>query len=189
VAVLRSIVPRRVTARYQRVYIPLGTLVTAWEFLRANGTRGREQLCFLAGRVVEGASGAAAQVTCCVLPLTVANDGYVTLTSHAQAARILDELEARDEVPIFSLHTHGDGAPAHSEIDDRGVALGPEDGVFSGVIPHYALGSPFEFPRRAAVYERVGGVWRRLAAEERDARVVVHGDTLRFVRAPAGEEP
>ena len=53
--------------RYGRLYIPLGTLVTVWEFLRLNGSRGREQLAFLAGRaVVDGG----AQVTCCVLPVT-----------------------------------------------------------------------------------------------------------------------
>ena len=189
--VLTSTAARRAAVRFRRVYVPLGTLVTAWEFLRANGSRGREQLCFLAGRVVDGASGPGAQVTCCVLPLTVASEGYVTLTSHAQTALILDHLEGRDEIPIFSLHTHGDGGaggcgPEHSEIDDRGVALGPEDGVFSAVIPHYALGSPFGFPHQSTVYERVAGVWQRLSPEERDARVIVHGDTLRFVREQGG---
>src|SRR5438093_7142607 len=67
-------------ARYGRLYIPLGTLVTAWEFLRANGNRGREQLCFLAGRAVAREGGPAAQVTSCVLPVTTAAPGYVTLT-------------------------------------------------------------------------------------------------------------
>lgn len=179
--------------RYRRVYIPLATLVTAWEFLRANGRCGREQLCFLAGRVVAEPSGPAAQVTACVLPVTIANGGHVILTSHLQAARILDALEARGEVPVMSLHTHADGSGdgqglAHSEIDDHGVALGPEDGVFSAVIGHYALGAPFGFPRQAAVYERVGGDWVRLAPAERAARVIVHDDTLRFVRVRAAED-
>jgi hypothetical protein len=191
VPVLSSSAARRAAIRYDRVYVPLGTLVTAWEFLRANGGRGQEQLCFLAGRVVIGAAGPAAQVTSCVLPLTVATESYVTLTSHAQTALILDELEARSEIALFSLHTHGDGGvdgcgPEHSDIDDRGVALAPEDGIFSAVIPYFALGSPFTFPHQSSVYERWGGVWRRLDAEERDQRVIVHGDALRFVRKPGG---
>jgi hypothetical protein len=186
VPVLTSTTTAAAAVRYRCVWIPLGTLVTAWEFLRANGRRGREQLCFLAGRVVDGGPGPAAQVTSCILPLTLASAGYVTLTSHAETALILDQLEARQEVPLFSLHTHGDGGmggggPEHSAIDDAGVALAPGDGVFSAVVPHYALGSPFDFPRQSTVYERVAGVWQRLAPEERDARVIVHGDTLRLV--------
>jgi hypothetical protein len=187
VPVLTSTALRRATVRYRRVYVPLGTLVTAWEFLRANGSQRREQLCFLAGRVVHETAGPAAQVTCCVMPLTEASAGYVTLTSHAQTALILDALEQRSEVPLFSLHTHdGGGAdgrgPEHSPIDDHGVALGPEDGVFSAVVPYYALGSPFGFPDRSTVYERVAGSWERLSPEECAARVIVHGDTLRLVR-------
>jgi hypothetical protein len=188
VPVLTSSAVRRGAARYRRLWVPLGTLVTAWEFLRANGTQRREQLCFLAGRIVEGARGPAAQVTCCVMPVTEATAGYVTLTSHAQTALILDALEERDEIPIMSLHTHGDGGadgsgPEHSDIDDHGVALGPGDGIFSAVIPHYALGSPFGFPSRATLYERVAGGWERLSPEECAARVIVHGDTLRLVRS------
>jgi len=172
--------------RYGRLFIPLGTLVTVWEFLRLNGSRGREQLAFLAGRAVVDGS---AQVTSCVLPVTSANGGYVTLTSHAQTALILDTLEARRETFLMALHTHPDGGdqrcgPSHSEIDDHGVALTPDDGVFSAVIPHYALGSPFRFPDGSTIYERVDGAWRRLATDEVDERVVVHGETLRMV--PAG---
>jgi hypothetical protein len=185
VPVLSSTAPVVAAARFARVWIPLGTLITAWEFLRANGARGHEQLCFLAGRIVDDGGSTAAQVTSCVLPVTRAAPGYVTLTSFAQTAVILDHLEARAELPILSLHTHGDGGergcgPEHSAIDDRGVALGPGDGVLSAVIPYYALGSPFAFPAEASIYERVDGTWRRLDPGEREARVIVHGDTLRF---------
>jgi len=194
VPVLSSTAPCRSAARFRRVYVPLGTLLTAWDFLRANGNEGHEQLCFFAGRVVDGGTGPAAQVTSCVLPVTVATPGYVTLTSHAQAALILDSLEARNEVPIFSLHTHGDGGtagcgPEHSTIDDHGVALGPEDGVFSAVIPYYALGSPFGFPERVTIYERVAGQWHMLSPDERAARVIVHGDTLRLTLTPEESAP
>jgi hypothetical protein len=193
VPVLSSVVPVVAPTRFARVRIPLGTLVTAWEFLRANGARGHEQLCFLAGRIVDDGDTRAAQVTSCVLPVTVATPGYVTLTSHAQTALILDHLEARAEIPLISLHTHGDGGeggcgPEHSSIDDRGVALGPEDGVLSVVIPHYALGSPFGFPDNSSVYERADGAWRRLDPAERAARVIVHGDTLRFAPRPPTED-
>ena len=44
-----------------------------------------------------------------MLPLTFARPGYVTLPSHAQTALILDALERRREVPLATLHTHGDG--------------------------------------------------------------------------------
>lgn len=175
-------------ARYTRVYVPLGTLVTAWEFLQRNGARGREQLCFFAGRPVLTDDGVAAQVTACVLPVTVAGAGHVRLTSFAQTATILDALEARGEVPLMSLHTHPDGGvngcgPEHSAVDDRGVALGPHDGVFSVVVAHYALGSPFAFPSRSSVYERVEGAWRRLPPDERDRRILVSDDTLHLVTA------
>jgi hypothetical protein len=185
VPVLSSTAVAVTPARFARVWIPLGTLITAWEFLRANGARGHEQLCFLAGRIVGDGGGIAAQVTSCVLPVTLAKPGYVTLTSHAQTAIILDHLEARSEIPILSIHTHGDGGergcgPEHSAIDDRGVTLGPEDGVFSAVVPYYALGSPFAFPAETSIYERLDGTWRRLDPTERAARVIVHGDTLRF---------
>jgi hypothetical protein len=174
-------------ARYERLYIPLGVLVTTWEFLRASGHERREQLCFLAGRAVVSAAGTAAQATCCVLPMTAATGAYVTLTSHAQTALILDALENRDEVPLLSLHTHPDGGVdgcglRHSEIDDRGVDLAPGNGVFSAVIGHYALGSPLLFPRRSAVYERTDGTWRLLPPAERDARVIVHSEMVRVVR-------
>ncbi len=173
-------------ARYDRIYSPLGVLVTAWEFLRANGSEGHEQLCFLAGRAVMVPAGTAAQATCCVLPATLATGSHVTLTSHTQTALILDALEDREEVPLMSLHTHPDGGgdgcgPRHSEIDDRGVALGPDDAVFSAVIAHYALGSPLLFPRRSSVYERVRGTWHLLPPPERDARVIVHTEMLRVV--------
>jgi hypothetical protein len=194
VPVLSSTAPAAAPARFARVWIPLGTLITAWEFMRANGARGHEQLCFLAGRMVDDGGSTAAQVTSCVLPVTLASPGYVTLTSYAQTAVILDHLEARAEIPILSLHTHGDGGgrgcgPEHSTIDDHGVALGPEDGVFSAVIPYYALGSPFGFPAEASVYERVNGAWQRLDPDEREARVIVHSDTLRLssVRAQEGD--
>ena len=49
--------------RYERLYIPLSTLIASWEFLRATGARGHEQLCFLAGRIVEDGAGPSAQVT------------------------------------------------------------------------------------------------------------------------------
>jgi hypothetical protein len=172
---------------FTQLYIPLTTLITTWQFLAANGSQGREQLAFLAGRVVDTPTGPAAQVTSCVLPFTLATESHVTLTSYAQTARILDELETRQERPVASIHTHGDGGangwgPEHSTIDDHGVALGPEDGVFSIIVPYYALGSPFGFPHQCSVYQRVTGAWQRLTPAERAARVVVHGDTLRFVR-------
>lgn len=173
---------------YAQVYIPLGPLITAWEFLRANGEQGREQLCFLAGRTVTSESGTAAQVTSCVLPVTAATSSYVTLTDHTQTALILDALEGRDEVPLMSLHTHGGGGAdgcglAHSQVDDAGVALSSEEGVFSAVIGHYAHGSALEFPRHSAIYERLGDGWRRLLPDERDARVIVYSETLRLVPA------
>jgi hypothetical protein len=194
VPVLSAQVATGPARRYRNLWIPLSTLVTAWEFLRANGSQQREQLCFFAGRVVEGAEGPSAQVTSCILPLTRASGGYVTLTSHAQTALILDHLEEREEIFLLAAHTHGDGGsdgcgPAHSAIDDHGVALSPDNGVFSVVVPYYALGSPFTFPSQCGVHERVDGEWRRLSAEERDARVIVHGDTLRFVRARTPEDP
>ena len=93
----------------------------------------------------------------------------------------------------MALHTHPDGGddgggPLHSAIDDHGVALTPEDGVFSTVISHYALGSPFRFPYGSTIYERVDGAWRRLETDEVEERVVVHGDTLRLVPAGRGRE-
>jgi hypothetical protein len=181
---------------YARLFIPLGTLVTAWEFLRARGSRGCEEMCFFAGRVVADENAPAAQVTSCVLPVTVTNAGHVTLTSEAQTALILDALEARAEVPLASLHTHpdagpADGGPVHSQIDDHGVAITPDEGLFSIVIAHYAQGSPFAFPRRSSVYERVGAAWRLLAPAERNERIVVCGDVVRVVpvnaRYPEGE--
>jgi hypothetical protein len=185
--------PRR---RFGRLFVPRGTLISAWEFLRANGQRGLEQLCFLAGRVVEDVDGPlgggpSAQVTSCVLPLTAATAGYVTLSSHEQTALILDALEQRGEQPLVSLHTHGDGGwngcgPEHSEIDDHGVALTPEEGLFSGVVPWYAAGSPFDFVRQTTLYERIGGEWLVLSRDEVARRVVVHDDTIRIVPLEAG---
>lgn len=187
--ILTTEVQPAAVARYDRIYIPLGVLVTAWEFLQASGYEGHEQLCFLSGRAVTTPVGTAAQATCCVLPATLATGSHVTLTSHTQTALILDALEHREEVPLMSLHTHpgggGDGCGLrHSEVDDRGVALGPEDAVFSAVIAHYALGSPLLFPRRSSVYECVRGAWHLLPPSERDARVIVHTEMLRVV--PAG---
>ena len=172
--------------RYARVYVPRTTLITAWEFLRSNGERYLEQLCFLAGRVVLNGTDVEAQVTSCVLPLTTASCRYVTLTTYAQTAVILDSLEARRELPIMSLHTHGDGGyggcgPRHSVIDDHGVALTPEDGIFSGVVSYYALGSPFDFLDQTTFYEQVDGEWVRLSREEREKRVIVHNDSVRIV--------
>jgi hypothetical protein len=173
--------------RLERLYVPLGTLVSAWQFLREGGAGGCEQMCFLAGRWLGAPEAAAAQVTSCVLPLTVATAGHVTLTSHLQTALILDHLEARAEVPLASIHTHPDGGtshcgPEHSTVDDRGVALVPEDGLFSIVVPHYAFGSPFAFPGHCGVYERWEGRWHRVAPESAFERLVVHGDTLRIAR-------
>ncbi len=177
---------REAQLRYTRLFVPCAILVTAWEFLRHNGDLGMEQLCFLAGRAVQDGEGIAAQVTSCVLPLTGASASYVTLTSHAQTALILDELEARAELPLVSLHTHGDGGaagcgPEHSEIDDHGVALTPEDGLFSGVVPYFAHGSPFDFVRQTTLYERVDGSWLRLGEDEKHARIILHNHTLRMV--------
>ena len=176
--------------RFARLFVPRATLGAAWEFLRAEGRRGCEQLCFLAGRAVEDRGAWAAQVTCCVLPRTRVSPGYVTLTSHAQTAAILDALEARAEQPLVTLHTHGDGGregfgPEHSSIDDVGVALTPEEGLFSAVVPWYAQGSPRDFVRVASFYERRGGSWLALGPEERRRRILVQDDVLRVV--PAAE--
>jgi len=180
--------------RLEHLYIPLGTLVAAWQFLREGGARGCEQMCFLAGRLIAAPDTAAAQVTSCVLPLTVATAGHVTLTSHVQTAVILEHLEARAELPLVSIHTHPDGGtascgPAHSSIDDRGVALVPEDGLFSIVVPHYAFGSPFEFPEHCGVYERVAGRWEHVPPSAAAERLIIHGDTLRMVRRDTEDVP
>lgn len=174
--------------RFARLYVPWSTLITAWQFLAQGGVRAREELCFLAGRIVADTDGAAGQVTSCVLPLTQAEAGFVTLTSHAQTAVILDALERRREVPLMTLHTHGDGGwhgrgCEHSAIDDEGVALTPEDGLLSGIVPCYALGSPFSFVRQTTIYERLEGKWTRLADDDKERRVIVHFDTVRI--APA----
>jgi hypothetical protein len=171
---------------YRRLFIPRSTVITAWEFLRANGVHGREQLCFLAGRIVEDGVAPSAQVTSCVLPLTVSTAGYVTLSDHAQTAVVLDELERRCERPLVSLHTHADGGwggcgPQHSAIDDHGVALTPEDGLFSGIVPYFALGSPFDFVRQTTLYERLDGVWVRLSSRSKAERVVVQDEMVRIV--------
>jgi hypothetical protein len=192
--ILGSETIRGLARRFQRLYIPRSTLIAAWEFLRATGAKGQEQLCFFGGRVVEDGAWPSAQVTCCVQPLTASTQGYVTLTSHQQAALVLDTLEQRHEHPLMSLHTHSDGGwggygPQHSLIDDRGVALTPEDGLFSGIVPYYAQGSPFHFVRQTSVYERVDGKWMRLSQEAKEQRIVVHDDTLRIVpvrAAPGG---
>jgi hypothetical protein len=177
--------------RLARLHVPRDTLRTAWEFLAEAGGRGHEQLCFLAGRIVADADGPAGQVTCCVLPLTLANGGYVRLTGHAQTALILDTLERRSEIPLLTLHTHGDGGwhgggCEHSSIDDAGVGLTPEDGVFSGIVPWYAQGSPASFVPDSSFYERVEGKWLRLSEEEKERRVRVHGDAVRIVPARRG---
>lgn len=198
--ILRSQAVRGRARRFESLFIPRSTVITVWEFLRANGFQGREQLCFLAGRVVEDGALPSAQVTSCVLPLTVATAGFVTLTSHAQTAVVLEALEQRREIPLMSLHTHGDGGvdgcgPSHSEIDDHGVALTPEDGLFSGIVPYFAQGSPFEFVRQTTVYEQLDGKWMRLSDESKQRRIVVHDDTLRIVPvsvqsdASSGMEP
>ena len=108
--ILDSQVSRAKSQRYERLYIPRTIVITVWEFLRSNGLIGREQLCFLAGRVVQGAanSESSAQVTTCVLPLTQANAGYVTLTNHAQTSLVLDELE-QPPVDAYVLVTLHDG--------------------------------------------------------------------------------
>jgi len=181
--------------RVERLYIPLGTLVATWQFLREGGARGCEQLCFLAGRLIAAPDAAAAQVTSCVLPLTLATAGHVTLTTHVQTAVILDHLEIRAELPLVSIHTHPDGGtagcgPEHSTIDDRGVALVPEDdGLFSIVVPHYAFGSPFAFPEHCGVYERVAGRWEHLPPAVAAERLIVQGDTLRMVRRDLEDAP
>lgn len=194
--ILESEVSRARSRRYARLYIPRTIVITVWEFLRTSGLEGREQLCFLAGRVVEdgGPSGSGAQVTSCVLPLTFSTAGFVTLTNHAQTSVVLDELERRHEQPLMSLHTHGDGGhagcgPEHSEIDDHGVALTPEDGLFSGIVPHYALGSPFDFVEHTTVYERQAREWVKLSAESKADRILVYDETVRIVpvRAEARE--
>jgi hypothetical protein len=121
-----------------------------------------------------------------VLPVTLADAGYVRLTGHAQTALILDALEARGETPLLSLHTHGDGGWGgggceHSSIDDAGVALTPEEGVWSGIVPWYARGSPSSFVADASFYERVDGKWLRLPEREKEQRVLVHDDLVRIV--------
>ena len=191
-AILDSQVLRAKVQHHERIYIPRSIVITMWEFLRANGLRGCEQLCFLAGRVMQDdpSCGTSAQVTSCVLPLTEASAGYVTLTDHAQTSLVLDELERRDERPLMSIHTHGDGGyagfgPEHSEIDDHGVSLTPEDGLFSGIVPYYALGSPFDFLQQTSMYERLGGKWVKLSAASKTERIFVHDETVRIVRADA----
>ncbi len=187
--IVHSETTRAPTRYYDRIFIPRATVISAWEFLRSNGARGHEQLCFLAGRVVGDGDSLSAQVTSCVFPLTVSSPGYVTLTSHCQTAVVLDALELRHEVPLMSLHTHGDGGawgcgPQHSSVDDHGVALTPENGVFSGILPYYAQGSPFDFVRQLSLYERVEGKWERLSDTSKERRLVVHDDVVRIVPSP-----
>jgi hypothetical protein len=184
--IVHSETNRQPTRYYDRIFIPRNTVISAWEFLRSNGARGHEQLCFLAGRAVGDDNLFSAQVTSCVQPLTDSSAGYVTLTSYAQTAVVLDALERRGEVPLMSLHTHGDGGafgsgPQHSSVDDHGVALTPENGVFSGILPYYAQGSPFDFVRQLSLYERVEGKWERLSSSSKERRVVVHDDVVRIV--------
>ncbi len=186
--IVHSETTRGPTRYYDRIFIPRNTVISAWEFLRSNGARGHEQLCFLAGRVVGDDDLPSAQVTSCVLPLTDSSPGYVTLTSYSQTAIVLDALERRGEVPLMSLHTHGDGGafgcgPQHSSVDDHGVALTPENGVFSGILPYYAQGSPFDFARQLSLYERVEGKWERLSDASKERRLVVHDDVVRIVPA------
>jgi hypothetical protein len=180
--------------RLARLFVPRSTLLSAWQFLADGGAQAREALCFLAGRIVADGDGPAGQVTSCVLPLTHASAGYVTLRSHAQTALILDTLDGRHEVPLMTLHTHGDGGwhgtgCEHSAIDDAGVALTPEDGLFSGIVPHYAQGSPFSFVKQVALYERIGGKWFQLSPDEKERRLLVHDDVVRIVPAPAPDGP
>ena len=174
--------------RFARLYVPQATLRTAWGFLAEAGARAQEQLCFLAGRIVADSDGPAGQVTCCVLPLTLADGGYVRLSSHSQSALILDTLERRGETPLMTLHTHGDGGWSgggceHSAIDDAGVGLTPEDGLFSGIVPWYAQGSPASFVTQSSFYERVDGKWLRVPEDEKEWRVQLHDDAVRIVPA------
>jgi hypothetical protein len=192
-AILKSKTLRGRARRYEYLYIPLSIVIASWEFLRATGARRHEELCFLAGRVVENGARPSAQVTSCLLPLTASSAGFVTLTSHKQTALLLDTLEQRHEQPLMSLHTHGDGGwggygPQHSLIDDHGVALTPEDGLFSGVVPYFAQGSPFHFVGQTSVYERVDGRWVRLSRESKERRIIVHDDTVRIVPVRAAAE-
>jgi hypothetical protein len=189
-AVLKSEVRPAPARRFARLFVPRATLCTAWEFLRAEGLRGCEQLCFLAGRAVDDGGAWSAQVTSCVLPQTRVSPNYVTLTSHAQTATILDGLEARSEQPLVTLHTHADGGredfgPEHSSIDDLGVALTPEEGLWSGVVPWYALGSSRDFVRVTAFYEFCGGKWLPIRLHDRRRRILVQDDVLRIVPAVA----
>ncbi len=191
--ILESKTVRGRAQRYERLYIPLSIVIGSWEFLRATGAKGHEELCFLAGRVIKDGARPSAQVTSCVLPLTASTPGFVTLTSHEQTALLLDELERRHEQPLMSLHTHSDGGwggcgPQHSVIDDHGVALTPEDGLFSGVVPYYAQGSPFQFVGQTSVYERLNGEWVRLSRECKEKRIVVHDDTVRIVPVLSASE-
>jgi hypothetical protein len=182
--------PRR-SVRYERLYLPGHTWATAWAFLRESGGRGLEQLCFLGGRTVQDGAGLGAQVTSCVLPLTVATPCHVTLTSVTQTALILDALDDRREIGIASVHTHpgaegSDGLPAHSTVDDEGVALVPDDGVFSLVVARFARGSPWDLAGQVAVYERLAGAWRRLPREEVCSRVVLQHHEVRIVPSAGG---
>lgn len=162
--------------RYARLWVPRPIWLAAFGFLRESGRAGREQLCFLAGRAL----GADAQVTRCVLPQTIATPSYVRLLGPAQVARILDALEAAGELPLASVHTHGDlghdgEGPRHSAIDDHGVALTPErDGLFSLVVGAFARGAPFDLAAHSTLYERAGGAWHRVPRRDLAQRLVFH---------------
>ena len=101
-----------------------------------------------------------------------------------------DEVQgfSKDVVVVICLRQRRRQGPQHSLIDDHGVALTPEDGLFSGVVPYFAQGSPFQFVGQTSVYERVNGQWVRLSNESKEERIVVHDDTLRIVPVRAASE-
>lgn len=143
-----------------RLLLPAGLLEEARAVFEAAGARGAEATAMLAGAIVDGEQRA----TRLVVPDQRAGTRvgcWVEVTE--QGKRELAAALTLQERYLARIHSHPNEA-FHSPTDDANPGLTAE-GAWSIVVPYFGLGLR-QGLHACAVYQRTGGRWARLSAEQ-----------------------
>jgi hypothetical protein len=169
----RALGRRDVQLVYERVFIPSAIIDHTELMLRQHGVAGEEGFGLWAGTL----AGGNGFVSTLVVP-TVAGGKFRGEITNATAARVFDELDALDLVPIAQIHSHPQEAfLSHVDAERPFVAV---SGFLSLIVPDFGFADLADV-RCWRAYEFHGrNNWRELNQTERLNRLIIDPSLLRI---------
>lgn len=153
-----------------RFTIPRAVVAQTEALLAEPGAEGFEGSVLWIGHVN---SGAVAEVTKVHRPEQVAHATPAGLSVTLTESGLTDLIRSlgSDEMVLARLHTHGNGAVDHSEVDDRNLVVA-HPGAVSIVIPWFAAGG-IDLAVCGVHVLSAGHRWRRLSPAETSERFTI----------------